>query len=581
MILLPIPKRFGPAFAVLLALLSPAGAGAYHTGDLDHGPQSAGDPVVQGTSLSGRYLAGRHAQANRDFPAATRYLGQALTLAPDTLALMRRMFVMLVSEGRIGESAPLAEKILLQNPKAPIAVLAVIVEDLRHRRFQAAAAKIAALPQGGLNTYMSPMLAAWTAVGLGESPDVVLGKLAPLEKDGSRPLYFLHKALLEDRLGSSDAALATYRQAIEEQGGVSLRVVQLLGNLHERRGEKEKAAALYREFAETDPRSMVIRDALRRLEVEGPPEPLIGGAEEGAAEGFYGIATTLSQQNARETAMMFARLGLHLRDDFPVMEILLGNILQGDDQLESANRVYGGINPSSSLFWAARLQVAENQDQLGQTDKAVKTLKAMAKERPERADPLIRLGDILRARERFKEAVSAYDEAIARSGELTRHHWTLLYARGIVLERSRQWDKAEADFLKALEFEPDQPFVLNYLGYSWVDQGRHLDRAKEMIRRAVDLRPNDGYIVDSLGWAHFRLGEFDIAVKEMERAVELRPEDPILNDHLGDALWRVGRRVEARYQWQRVLTLEPEDDLRDEVRRKLADGLPPLPEKGD
>ena len=173
----------------------------------------------------------------------------------------------------------------------------------------------------------------------------------------------------------------------------------------------------------------------------------------------------------------------------------------------------------------------------------------------------------------MEEAVKAYDEAVKRIGALERRHWSLLYTRGIALERSKQWPRAEADFLAALEFEPEQPYVLNYLGYSWVDQGINLERAQKMIERAVELRPNDGYVVDSLGWVLYRLGKFAGAVRELERAVELRPEDPIINDHLGDAYWRVGRRQEARFQWRRSLSLEPEDDLLAVLRDKIKAGL--------
>jgi Flp pilus assembly protein TadD len=126
-----------------------------------------------------------------------------------------------------------------------------------------------------------------------------------------------------------------------------------------------------------------------------------------------------------------------------------------------------------------------------------------------------------------------------------------------------------------MEFEPDQPMLLNYLGYSWIDKGLHLDRATEMIKKAVKLRPTDGYIADSLGWAYYRLGNFEESAKEMERAVSLRPEDPVINDHLGDAYWRVGRFNEARFQWQHVLTLDPDDDVAGQVRDKLKDGLKP------
>src|SRR5690606_33991930 len=145
------------------------------------------------------------------------------------------------------------------------------------------------------------------------------------------------------------------------------------------------------------------------------------------------------------------------------------------------------------------------------------------------------------------------------------HQWTLFYFRGIAYERAKQWDKAEADLLQALALFPEQPHVLNYLGYSWVDQGMHLDEAMDMIARAVELRPNDGYIVDSLGWAHYRLGNYEEAVRELERAVELRPEDPVINDHLGDAYWKVGRRLEARFQWAHARDLDPEPDALEEI----------------
>ena len=199
----------------------------------------------------------------------------------------------------------------------------------------------------------------------------------------------------------------------------------------------------------------------------------------------------------------------------------------------------------------------------------------MAEEAPERSDALIAMGDLLRGKDRFAEAESAYTRAIQRLPKIERSDWRLLYARGITYERTKRWPQAEADLLKALELEPDQPFVLNYLGYSWVDQGLNLDRAKAMLHRAVELRPDDGFIVDSLGWAYYRLGENDKAVTYLERAVELEPGDPVLNDHLGDVYWRVGRQREARFQWQRALTFKPEPDAVAAIQAKLANGLRP------
>ncbi len=212
---------------------------------------------------------------------------------------------------------------------------------------------------------------------------------------------------------------------------------------------------------------------------------------------------------------------------------------------------------------------------MGEVDAAVKTLEALAAQRPDRPDALVTLGDVLRRHKRWTEAVAAYDRAVASFDKPQREQWAVYYARGVALEREKKWDLAERDFLRALELEPDEPHVLNYLGYSWIEQGTNLDQAKRMIEKAVEQRPTDGYIVDSLGWALFRAGEYKKAVEALERAVELHPEDATINDHLGDALWKVGRHEEARFQWQRALVFDPEPELRSEIEQKLNQREPP------
>jgi tetratricopeptide (TPR) repeat protein len=578
---LKFPKRSNKPVAMMLLAFSLPIACASEDFNIQYAKNKAVDQASGSASISGNYLAGRHAQAVSDTSEATMYFSNALKLSPDSQSLLQRTFLMMASEGRIHEALPLAHKVLILNSKAPVANLAVVVGDIHANDFVEAMKKIKALPDGGLNGYVAPLLAAWTSIAQGEKINNSLAYLAPLEQEGSKPLYYLHKALLLDLKGDQEAAVKAYQQEIKEQGSLVLRVAQLLGNLYERKGDTDKAKALYKQFAQDNPSSSLPRQALKLLDARTKPKPIILTAQHGAAESFFGIATSLSQQNAKEMAMFFARIGLYLRPDFPVMKILLSNLLQLDGQLENANTVLLSIDSSSAYSWPARLNAAENLNDLRRTDEATKILIAMAEEEPRLAAPLIRLGHILRANEDFKEAQTAYDRAFQRIGTLQSHHWALLYARGIVLERTKQWERAEADFLKALEFNPDQPSILNYLGYSWVDQGRHLDRAKEMIQKAVNLRPNDGYIIDSLGWAYFQLGEFANSVKEIERAVELKPEDPVLNDHLGDAFWRVGRKLEARYQWNRALILKPKDAQRVKINKKLTNGLPDILNKSN
>ena len=294
-----------------------------------------------------------------------------------------------------------------------------------------------------------------------------------------------------------------------------------------------------------------------------------------AVANVVGRTEVLAAGFALLAALLYARLALYLRPGFDVADLLLGEILDGLNQPGRAIAAYEAVPASSPLRWSAELRVATDLDDLGRTDEAIARLNRMASERTDRADALIALGDILRGRGRWSEAVDAYDRALSRVDVRNRRLWRPLYARGISLERSKHWKRAEKDFLAALDLVPDQPFVLNYLGYSWVDQGLNLKKAQEMIKKAVKLRPKDGYIVDSLGWVYYRLGNYADAVREMERATELRPEDPVINDHLGDAYWRVGRKTEARFQWLRALGLKPTADNEAMIRKKLKAGLKP------
>jgi tetratricopeptide (TPR) repeat protein len=293
------------------------------------------------------------------------------------------------------------------------------------------------------------------------------------------------------------------------------------------------------------------------------------------AEAFFHLATVLYGERAQDMALLFVRYALELRPEFPMARILLGEILKGQERWEEAIAAYKELPPDTAYGWQARLGIAESLDSLDRTEEAISTLRQMVAENPERADAAIVLGNLLRAHERWTEAVEAYDTAVERLGEVTPNNWSLLYFRGIALERSDQWPRAEKDFLRALELEPDHPFVMNYLAYSWVEKGENYDRALNMLKRAVDLRPEDGFIVDSLGWVFYRLGRYEEAVEQLERAVELRPQDPVLNDHLGDAYWKVGRKREARFQWERALAFDPEEKDIPRIQGKLANGLTP------
>ena len=303
------------------------------------------------------------------------------------------------------------------------------------------------------------------------------------------------------------------------------------------------------------------------------PEPLATTASQGAAEVLFGVSGLLARGRNRLIALAYSRLATFLDPRLVEAQLLIAQILDQDEQYDLAIAAYDAVPDTAPEALTASIGKAEAMHAAGQVDEAVAAMDMTIERFPDAIEAHTSLGDLLRREKRFEAAGDAYNGAIELIGEPEQQHWVLFYQRGITLERSDQWDAAESDFRKALELEPDQPLVLNYLGYSMVELRLNLDEAEEMIEKAVEQRPDDGYIVDSLGWVLFRFGDFDGAVEHLERAVELRPVDPVINDHYGDALWMVGRQTEARFQWKRSLSFEPEEKDAKRIRRKLADGL--------
>lgn len=525
------------------------------------------------STQSGNYLAGRHAEAIRDLDAAAVYLGAALAADADAEQLLWRTFLINIYDGRVEDAIALADRVIDVRGDDANATLTLAVAAMKAGDFGQVATYLNKLDGAGFGRIMKPLLAAWALMGQNQS-DAALAALSPLaEIDGAKPLHDTHAALINAINGNFDKAIDLMVLVMEQQGGFSVRTTELIGGIHEAAGDARSAEAIYKSFRGEFDDSPLMRRALDRVAKGDLRDFEISTPADGLAEGLYSLALAFNQQNAAEQALLLAQLGRYLRPDFAGLQLVTGNLVELRYGPERANEVYETISRDSDYAWSADLRRASNLADLNRPDEAEKLLRDLAKQDKSSPDPLIDLGDLMRNEDRFDDAVDAYDEAFARIENPDERYWSLYYARGIALERANKWDRAEKDFLQALEYEPEQPLVLNYLGYSWLEFGMNLDEALDMIRRAVALRPNDGYIIDSLGWAFYQIGRFEEAVQELERAVEHRPEDPVINDHLGDAYWKVGRHREARFQWQRALNLEPDDDLIPTIERKLIDGL--------
>ena len=536
------------------------------------GAALAADADGQDGSAFGSYLVGNYAHGRGEYVQAAEHLRRVLDEDPENAPLMRRVVSLLVAAGRVEEAVALSRRLVEISGRARLARFVLGLEDARTGDFEGALRHIDGIEPEGIYSLLLPLAEGWIHTGRG-SDAAALAALAPLaDRDAYRPFYLFHAGLMHDLAGRQEEAEALLREAVAVSRGV-YRPAAALGSVLARAGRVDEASAVYEEFRAENPGSIWVERVLAAARQGEPPAPLVGDAPGGFAEALLGAAAALPMRERSDAGLVYANLSLFLHDDLDAARFLMGEILEADNRLEAAVAAYRSIPAGSDYAWAARLRAAGDLADLEREDEAVAALSAMLDERPERYDAASALGDAFRMSERYEEAAAAYGTALERIGTVEPRHWRLFYVRGIAFERIGAWPQAESDFLRALELEPDQPLVLNYLGYSWVEQMNNLDEARTMIEKAVELRPDDGYIVDSLGWVEYRLGDYEEAVRQLERAVELQAGDPVINDHLGDAYWQVGRLIEARFQWRRVLTLGPEDKLADQVRRKLADGL--------
>lgn len=520
----------------------------------------------------GSYLIGRSAELAGDTTIAAEAYRSAMIADPTSPRIRSGAFRALLLDGRVGDAVQLARGFDPAEQAEYFPGLALVTADAKAGAWRSAEERLRALPRLRLPGPLVPLAVAWAEAGQG-SPDAALAVLAPMQtpnREGS--LAALHSGLIAERAGRLEDAARFFRAA-QATGGTSLQLAQAVVSFHARADRPAEVARVLQVLASAGDESALVAQAMGAalLRPGGLGQPL--APIEGLAQAFLSAATVARAQDDANRALAYARLALELRPDTAIAWMIVADHQQDSGHLDAALVTLERVRPDDPLAPAARMRQALLLDRLDRTAAATDTLSTLARTTG-RPEPLVRLGDLFRLRKRFPEAITAYDQAFARIDRIEPRHWALHFSRAIALDRNKEWPRAEADLQKALELAPDQPFVLNYLGYTWADQGKELDRARRMLERAIELAPDNGQIVDSLGWVLYRQGDYRAAVKWLERAVELEPKDPTLNDHLGDAYWKVGRQAEARFQWWRALSFQPEPDEVPKIEAKLRAGLP-------
>lgn len=533
-------------------------------------------PPAQAEGDVGAYLAARQARYDNDFDAAAQYYTQALAKDPSNPQILESAVIAYLSLGQLDKAVPVARKIEADGLRSQVAHMVLLADEANREAFGEVLTRVE--EDRGIGLLADGLMAAWAYRGKGDMDEALSRFDEVAEERGLRSFAIYHKALALASVGDYESAEEIFSGAkdgpIQRTRLGTIAWVEVLSQLER---NEEAVAILDDTFGpDMDPEIAALHASLDAGETL--PFTRIHSAKDGIAEVYFTIGQALMAESTEDYILLYARATEHLKPDHIDALIMTAELLENLERHELANEAYKRVPREHPNFHIAELGRSESLRRAGKTDAAIEVLALLAESHPDLALVHVSAGDIHRQLDEFDKAAEAYDRALALYSDSATEQWFVYYARAICRERLDQWDAAEADFRKALELNPGQPQILNYLGYSLVEKHSKLDEALDMIERAVAAQPTSGYIIDSLGWALYRLGRYDEAIGHMERAAELEPVDPVVNDHLGDVLWSVGRYIEADFQWRRALSFVDEDeplpDLDpDRIRRKLEVGL--------
>jgi len=531
------------------------------------------------TSEYSAFLSATQAQQDEKYTLSADYYLKALRADPESRFVADRAFFQLLYGGQVEQAAVLAEKMLADGlaQDDDLILLMAILKAYLSGDYQTSLDRIQGL-QGGFSFLISPIATAWCYAAL-DDVERAVEALRPLVEDQRLKLIAEEQiAYILDYSKRFDEAKAAYK-ALTETRGASLQPVVAYSYMLYRTGKaKEGRMFLSEQLKIRGNNTYLLREGARISKGKAPSE-IIATPNGALGMVFFRLSSEFSQSNTTDPAVLYGRIASYLLPKSADVFYLLGSILEEGENPEAAAAAYNRVPLESGLRGLADIRRIEVLRRGGYIDVAEGLIKNFLKKRPDDIGMLIALADIAQQRESYEESITYYDEAINQIASPKGTDWYMYFARAVSYERLGNWARAERDLKTALEISPDQPGVLNYLGYSWIDRGEHVEKAKAMIEKAAAARPDDGFITDSLGWVHFLIGEYEDAVRVLETAVKLEPDDVTINDHLGDAYWRVGRKIEARFQWRHAIDSGAEGEELAKIQDKIDNGLPELAPK--
>ncbi len=535
------------------------------------------------SGLAGAYLAAQFALGSNDLAQAGDYLERALETDPDDPNLLQSAMRARLVGGRVPQAVDIAQTLISQTPDNQQAGLLLAIAAFEAGRYSSAERYLSKMNKGPMARLLEPNIRLWMAIAE-NNRDAVQSAVSQLRRSAAfTPISMLQVGQAMELSGDIQGASEAYETGLRAGGASYFFFVKAYGGYLERQGDVDAARNLYQDYHNTHLTHPHVSAALARLNAAGtpaPPPPLARNVRVQLAYAFYAVAEVMEREKRLELALAYAHLALFLEPESDIAVFMTAEIFARHERWTAAGDRFALIAPEQVMYRAAQIKRAEMLNEVDAVEEAISVLYAVMTNTSDDIDVLVALGDMLRFRFRFEEAEQAYDKAIGFIREERAIYWHVYFARGITRERQGNWVMAEVDLQKARQLSGDEPHVLNYLGYSWIDQGIYLKEGLRIIELAVRKEPSNGFFVDSLGWAHYQLGQYDKALGYLEHASRLEPTDAVITEHLGDVLWQLGREVEARYQWRKALAFDPVDEDRLKIESKIITGLEIAPELG-
>ena len=529
-------------------------------------------PFAVSANPDANYASALAAAHDNDVLAASTFFQEALRANPNDYDLMAHTLIAALIDGDVDNAQRLAMRLVVHSSGNSLARLVLGVANLKAKRFVSARGQFTSIGDKSSPNLIAALMAAWSLAGSGKTHDA-LALLDTLQDPSFATFKDFHAGLIasvgNDRKDATTRLASAYKSAptTEQVADAQARELALNGHINQ-------AKAVYQAFLKLAPHNTVMRAALASLNAGTKPQPLVMNAAQGGAVALFGLGATAARTGDGGTAIIYLRLAQYLWPDNALVLVTLGDFFMREKQYAEAYDAYDAVGKGDPLRVSADTQIAMIYRATKHKNAASAKLAEVLKAHPNNFEALVAEGDMQRDDKDYAGSAATFSKALAEDQKSNSVTWVDYYSRGVAYALDKQWDKAEPDLKEALKLSPDQPEVLNYLGYSWIDRGENYDKAFKMLRRAVDLRPQDGFIVDSLGWAFYKLKRYHEAVHELEKAVQLQPADPLINEHLGDAYWRDGRKIEAHFQWNHARDFKPDAKDLPRILSEIKNGLP-------